>query len=204
MKNADWKRTQIDPSTVVEIAGNGAIAGPYAHGVFVPVLILDTTLHPGVAEAIRQQAMAPAGDVLVQWGKIDGEIALALRFVRPVSTTAVIKFEFDHHAILVDLILSARLVYLQSGKPGDRIKHDVDKTKMVVQVDESGFDAEWEEYYLSRQTSRFRLAGMKQRLARIAARETLVELRKFGSVRLLNDKNIPTIADPSGQDEKTS
>lgn len=184
MQSRDWKRVELDPSTVVEIAGNGAIAGPAAHGVFVPVLILDTTLHPAVAEAIRQQAMAPAGDVLVQWGKIDGEIALSLRFIRPVTTTAVIKFDFDRYAILVDLVLSARLVYLQSGKPGDRIKDDIDKTKMVVQVDESGFDSEWEEFFLTRQTSNFRRAGMKHRPARIAAREMLAELRRFGSVRV--------------------
>jgi hypothetical protein len=191
MRNRDWKRLDIDPSTIVEIAGNGAIAGPAVHGVFVPVLILDTTSHPAVAEAIRQQALAPAGDVLVQWGKIDGEIALSLRFIRPVTTTAVIRFEFDRHAILVDLILSARLVYLQSGSPGDRIKHDIDKTKMVVQVDETGFESEWEAFYLAKQAANFRRAGMKHKQAMIAAKGTLGELHRFGSVRIPTGRGAP-------------
>jgi hypothetical protein len=99
----------VEEAKAVPIASDAAIATiGTGHGRLIPLIILDTTDRPDLAEVVRVQAYLPAGDVIVQWGQLPkrfNHIALFLRFIRPSARAAVIEFEIPKQGILVEHIL---------------------------------------------------------------------------------------------------
>src|SRR6266536_2220208 len=64
------RRTEILPiKDFVPIVADGAMAGPVAEGANIPLVILDTSKRPDIAEAIRVHAYLPPGDVASSWGE---------------------------------------------------------------------------------------------------------------------------------------
>lgn len=116
---------KIDRSLVVSIVGNGALAGPVADGRLIPVLILDTSRQPRVAELIRVRKHLKPGEATAQWvTSRDNEdhVGLLLNFTHPIEVEMLLLFSIEHEGILVDTMLASGAIYLQSGRPGDRLK----------------------------------------------------------------------------------
>jgi hypothetical protein len=116
-----------DEAQVVPIVGDAAIATVgIGHGRLIPLIIIDTTNRPDLAEVIEAQVHLPAGDVVVQWGSLPkrhDHIALLLKFQRPTERAAVIEFDIAKQSILIEHILQSNGLYIQAGKVGDRLKH---------------------------------------------------------------------------------
>lgn len=185
------KKTRLPGADLVPIVGDGMIAGPVVEGMSVPVLIVDTSGHPKVEEVIRIQAHLPPGDVRVQWGGLEGypdDIILMLTFERPIEARAILRFSIEAQAILIETALTARALYLQAGKEGDRLLHDLDRPKMLVALPETGFKTRWDELFLRRMTTVLgdRL-GIPKREAEPHARELIANLRKFTTFRIPTD-----------------
>jgi len=123
---AKRRRTEILPiKYFVPIVADGAMAGPVAEGANIPLVILDTSKRPDIAEAIRVHAYLPPGDVASSWGGIKGhpdDVFLVLDFERPIEARAVLRFSIANQGILVEAALTAKAMYLQAGKPGDRLR----------------------------------------------------------------------------------
>ena len=133
----------------VPIAGDGAIAtGSIGYGRLISLLILDTTNRPDLNEAIRIQSSVPSGDVEVSWENIltnpkyvlknHKHITLFICFKRPTNRNAIIEFDVVKRGILVESILTSNAVYIQAGKPGDRISHDFNRPKTLIEVPDTG------------------------------------------------------------------
>jgi hypothetical protein len=124
-----------EEAQVVPIVGDAAIATVgVGHGRLIPLIIIDTTNRPDLTEAIEAQVHLPAGDVVVQWGSLPkrhDHIALLLKFQRPTERAAVIEFEIVKQGILVEHILQSNGLYIQAGKVGDRLKHDLNRPKCL-------------------------------------------------------------------------
>src|SRR6266536_2359847 len=101
------RRTEILPiKDFVPIVADGAMAGP-------------------IAEGIRVHAYLPPGDVASSWGGIKGhpdDVFLVLDFERPIEARGVLRFSIANQGILVEAALTAKAMYLQAGKPGDRLR----------------------------------------------------------------------------------
>jgi len=52
----------------------------------------------------------------------------------PTERAAVIEFEIVKQGILVEHILQSNGLYIQAGKVGDRLKHDLNRPKMLIEV----------------------------------------------------------------------
>ncbi len=173
----------------MRIAGEGGIAGgTVGDGRLLPVLILDTTSRPDIDEYIRLHENFGPGDVRVQWAERfenPGEVLLVLTAERPAELIIVIAFEMrENHGILVDQILKGNGFYLQAGKKGDRVRHTLDRPRIIIEVPDTGFGPHWEKVYTNYTYKALRAKGMDRADAKRGARQAIEMLRRFGAMRM--------------------
>ena len=175
-------------SEMVPIVADAAIAGPGTEGRLVTVLLLDTSNHPKVAEAIRVHEHLRTGDVKSQWCRSldnDDDVALVLELISPVEVTFGIRFGMERQAILVETMLTSGSVILQQGQPGDRYMNNMGKPSMIVELPDTGFRPHWDEMLLARMTKVISSElGIPRRKARPIAAEMIAEMRKLVELRM--------------------
>ncbi|MGD9796869.1 MAG: hypothetical protein AB7H43_08250 [Acidimicrobiia bacterium] len=182
------RKTTADPALVVPIAGDAAIAGPVADGRLLPVLILDTSARPELAELIRVHRHLPPGDGRSQWASSrddDDVVFLQLWFEQPIAADLILRFSIERQAILVESMLSGGGVYLQSGQPGDRLMNTMNEPRVLVELPDTGFRSFWDELLLARMTAVMaRRLGVPRRKGRSAAASVISEMRMVARLRM--------------------
>jgi len=189
-----WRKyTKIDVQSsdqgkIVKVVADPVIAtAGRVNGKMIPLLILDTTERVDLVELVRVHQNFIEGDVIVQWGSLEGRlnhIALFLRFCRPTERVAIIEFEMPKQAALVDQILTAGAVYLQPGKPGDKLLQDLAAPKVIVEIPDTGFRPYWEKIYRKIVIDNFRKSGLSRAEARKAAADVIAKLREIGRFQM--------------------
>lgn len=173
----------------VRIVWDAAIAaGVIGDGRLIPLVILDTSDRPDVAELIRVHQHLTPGDAACQWGQLEGskgKMALLLTFSRPAETILILEFDIVRQGVLVDQILIAKALYVQSGKEGDRFVTTMDAPKILVEVPHTGFEKEWDRIFERRISKEFR-GQLNRQEAKNAAREFIRSLRAVGQLRMKN------------------
>jgi hypothetical protein len=182
------RKREISPADAVPIVGDGAMAGPVAEGAMVPVVILDTSGRPDVEELIRVHEFVDSGDVTSEWGCPKGDartVVLVLDFSKPIEARIVLRFGTDKQAPLIDGAVSSSLIYLQSGKAGDRLKDDPARAKVLVGLGATGFRPIWDKLWLTRLTA---VIGKNQKVsaarAEPVARQCIEEMRRLTEFRM--------------------
>ena len=173
----------------LRIVADGAIAHPgVGEGRLIPVVILDTRSRPDLDEYIRVHQYVGAGDVKCQWGQLighDDTVTLVLSFSRPAALVAILEFDLQrNHGVLIEQILGTKALYIQAGRDGDRLKHDVNLPKVILEVPDTGFGRKfWDKIYSRYTTAKMRERGLSRADAKRAAKESIAELRKLSSFR---------------------
>ena len=177
-----------EESVAVPIAGDAGIATrDTRYGRLIPLLILDTTNRPDLTEAIRIQSSVPSGDVEFFWGKVSKKsehISLFLSFKRPTNRNAIIEFDHIKRGILVESILTAKAVYIQAGKPGDRISDNFNKPKVLIEIPDTGFRPYWDKIFSKSLVRYFRREGYSYKEARLAVKKYLNDIREIIQFRM--------------------
>ena len=175
-------------SLPLKIVGDAGIASAIiGDGRLIPAVILDTTERPDIAEYIRVHRFVAEGDVNSQWGRpetLPGSVVLILRVDRPVELEILIEFEIVRHGVLVEQVLMSKGIYIQAGKEGDRVKHDVDAPKVIMEIPDMGFRPFWDKLYFKYLTAGMRERGLRRSEAKRAARALIEEFKQFGAVRM--------------------
>lgn len=196
-----WKEIQLRhprEGKPVRIVADGAISTVGLHGGrLIPVLLLDTSDRPDVAELIRVHESLGPGDVKVQWGRLkdrEGTVALFLNFVRPVEVFMVLEFDIPRQGILVEQALTSKGIYIAQAEDGqDRLSKNFDRTNVIVEIGDTGFRKTWDGLFYKHVVKEFRSKGLNRSDSRHAARMAIEEFRKFGSFkmrdRLLDDSS---------------
>lgn len=173
---------------MVPVVNDALMAGPVALGKLIPLVMLDTAERPDIDEAIRLHKHLPPGDVTTQWAEnLDGgrpNVTLLLHFVRPADFTMGILFDLPYRAGLVDQIISTSFLYVQGGKPGDRLATSLDTPRILIEIAAYGFTEQWEEILQRSMRRWFREQGMSRQQAKRAASAHVQEWRKFGSLKM--------------------
>ncbi len=177
----------------LRIVADGSISSQgIMSGRLVPVLILDTSERPDVEEWIRiHYASQLLGDVIVQWGQLEGKdktVILCLTSKRPTELLIVIEFKVVEQGILIDQALQSRGMYIQAGRDGDRVKHDVNRPKVLVEIGDAGYGQIWEMTWKRELVKSFRDKRLGRSEARKAATLMIQELRAFGKSLRKRDK----------------
>lgn len=170
----------------LRVVGDAGIAsGKSDGGRIVPVIILDTSGHPEVAEVIRVHVHFSAGDVNMQWAGGAGAVYLILNFIRPIETTALIAFDLETQWSLVDQIVKVRSVFIQAGRPGDRFIDNVNLPKVRIDIPDLGFKDDWERLLMRQLVANVRKRGVSRWDAKRVAKDVLKEWRDTMSFRML-------------------
>ncbi len=155
-------------------------------GRLIPLVIIDSSERPDIEELVRVHEYLPPGDVKVQWGGLENtpdNIALVLRFVRPVEALLVLDFDILKQGVIVDQILLSQALYLQPGREGDRLKNSFDAKRILIEVPETGFSKTWKEMFFKHLVKDFRRKGLPKNQAKEATREVMEQWRKIGLSR---------------------
>jgi hypothetical protein len=184
------RRASFSGEQVVPIVGDGAIATKsIGEGRIVPLIIFDEEARPDLAELVRIQQESEPGDADSQWGAVENAknaVALIVKFRRPMEITAVFQFDLNKYDGFVDQIISAKTVYLQGGRPGVRLKHNLNAPKMFVEIPDTGFRPFWDNIFYRNAVRRMREGGLNRQQAKQAARQYIEGWRKFGATRVGN------------------
>src|ERR1700733_13394140 len=188
------------PEQPVPIVADAAIAtGVIGDGRLIPLLILDTSERQDLEELIRVHQYVRPGDVLSQWATIEdgsGRMGLLITFEKPMSMTALIAFEMSKYSGLIDQIIRAKGLYLQAGRRGDRLMHDLEKPKLILEIPDTGFSRIWNDLFYRSVVKSMREAGLSRREAKDAARLYISEWRKFGDFRMGSRRDASEIESP--------
>ena len=157
------------------------------YGRLIPLVILDTTDRADLEEFIRIHQYTGPGDVVSQWATLkDGSnrIGLVLTFSGPMNLTAVLAFDPGKQGGLVDQIIQTKGLYLQAGRPGDRLIKNPDAPKVIANIPDTGFSKVWEDIFFRATVKQMRANGLNKRHAKAAAQEFIRHWREFGNFRM--------------------
>jgi hypothetical protein len=173
---------------LLKIVSDAAIASRrIGDGRLIPLVILDTTNRRDMDEYIRVHQHLPPGDVESQWGKIQdstGRVILFVSFKRPAELLANIEFNIVKQGTLVDQILLANCLYIQSSLAGDRFSKNPSAPKVLLEIPDTGFGKPWDKIFYEHIVKDMRNSGVPRRTAKRAAREFIDGWREFGQMRM--------------------
>jgi hypothetical protein len=189
------------PEQPVPIVADAAIAtGIIGDGRLIPLIILDTSERHDLEELIRVHQYVRPGDVLSQWATIEdgsGRIGLLLAFEKPMAMRALIVFEMTKYGGLIDQIIRTKGLYVQAGKSGDRLIHDTERPKLILEIPDTGFSRIWDDLFYRSVVKGMRESGLSRSEAKDAARLYIIEWRKFGDLRMRACREGSKIKNPS-------
>ncbi len=172
----------------VPIVSDGAIATiGVADGRLVPLIIIDTASRPDVENLMRVHKHVEIGDVESAWVRLsmkNESIGLMLNFLRPSRCIVILQFDLPFRAGLVDWIVRAQGLYLQSGREGDRLKSTIGKERILIEVQTRAFQKEWDRMLLNAKERDFRKLGLSRTEAKRSAQEFVNHWRKMVAMRI--------------------
>ncbi len=174
-------------SSYVEIVADASICVQHiAYGKNIPLVIIDATRFPEITRAIDLHRGFNEGKITSTWGStLDGEhICLSVKLTEPVETDFIIHFITLKHAILIELIIFSQLLYIQAGKPGDRLKNDLDAPKLLVEVPSSHYADEWSDIFSKVMIRHYKKLKYSKKIAKKLVREQREEHIKIRDFRL--------------------
>jgi len=199
------KKVKLAANLVVNIIANGSLAGPVREGVNIPILVVDGTKIPALAEAIAAAKYERDGDVQTVWAqdRRTKNFILHVQLLRPTPAEFLIVFAMPKQAILIDGILESGAVYLKPGKDGDTFRSTFSDESLLVDVPTSEFNSRWPARYRGALMESLRRKGLNAKEARVGAEETYAKLRLITTLRMPATSSPSTPAFPDSGDEQS-
>ncbi|HCI6640827.1 TPA: hypothetical protein NPP35_001625 [Klebsiella variicola subsp. variicola] len=168
-------KVKIELNDYLNLINDGAIANTKtADGKLIPLLIVDTSVNKNLTHLVNMHEGNNIGDVTSLWAykRFDHRyVSLVLFFERPVEMKLAISFEVLRHAPLIEGILISKALYLQPGKPGDKIGDDFSAPKILVEIPErTTFDI-WESILNKAIKKKLKKEGVQRKNLKKAADE---------------------------------
>ncbi len=192
MSGSKWQSMEIplshpseaDPVPIVRDGIVATVAESYGRNI--PVLILDTSSRPDIETMVRAHGELGPGDAVSGWsfkprhGFSFSAPTLILRFTKPSQCLVVVQFDLEKQGILVDQILWAEGVYLQPGRPGDRLASTIDNPRILVEVPANvAFAKRFRSGYRKALFRKFRNRGLSRIDSKHAAMMLMKELQRL-------------------------
>lgn len=186
---AELALNKPEENVPVPIVGDASVATRgIADGRLIPVIILDTSRRPDVEDAILAHKSLGPGDVRIYWTRTSRwnthSIALILNLQQPAACVITIEFDVGTKGLLLDSIIRAQGLYLQGGRPGDRLRDRMDSPRILVEVPSGEFGAIWDGILEKGLIRRFRGDGMSKKDAKARAIEAIARWRTVSSKRM--------------------
>ncbi|EGR1703592.1 hypothetical protein D5Q54_18195 [Vibrio cholerae] len=171
----------------VDVLEDGVVIDPtMGDGRPIPSLVVDARLRPDVREYILAHKSQPPGDVTIQWAvgfMNNNEVFLIIKSERPTKVEFSIRFYVDKHDTLIDAIIHAKALYLQTGMPGDKVSHLMQDGKISIEVGYAGFEQKWNKLLSKATKRRFKQKGLNRKQSDSAAKDYIRSMREFWALR---------------------
>lgn len=181
-------RDEVEKHPVPIVSDAAVATRGLADGRLIPLLILDTSARPDIEDMIRSHRHAGPGDVRSAWAKPSRfdwrTLRLVLSATKPSRCVILIDFDVVRRDGVVDQIVNAQGLYLQTGRPGDRLVTTQDRERILIEVPSREFRGEWSRIFRKALLKDFMRRGLSRGKARAATEAFLRDWRKFGSVRM--------------------
>jgi len=179
-------RHESVPVPIVADAAIGAEA--LDDGRMIPVLILDTSERPDIEQLVRAHEHVAPGDVDTTWMRTPRKqellsVSLLCQFKRPVVCNVILEFPLPDNVPIVDLIVGAGSLYMQPGRPGDKVDTTLDHPKIIISVPSTSFSPAWDDIMLRSLHRDLQRRGLRRRDARRAASELMLRSRDLRNAR---------------------
>src|SRR5436305_870122 len=119
-----------------------------AEGRAIPVLILDTSTRSDIEDLVRAHEHLGSGDATTGFGSAGllrrRLLRLFIQFHRPQRCVILLEFNVARNGGVIDQIVQSELMYIQPGKPGDRLTYTMDHPRVSVEVPSESFKPFWE------------------------------------------------------------
>lgn len=182
------KKVRISNSDFLEIVSDGAIANSLAaDGRLIPVLIVNSSKNNSLSNLIELHSDSSPGDVKSFWATnrfSDRFVFLTLIFERPAEFRMSIKFEVNKHSSLIDGVILSRAVYIQSEKSGDKLGHDIDAPKILVEIPARTTFDRWDDILIKSVKKRFKREGVSRKHLNRVTSEYISTTREVWGRRL--------------------
>ena len=196
MKNR-WHREAVSVQHLVEaepvpIVADGSIATvAVGDGRMIPLLILDTSKRPDIEDMVKaHHHVGSQGDLTSAWGQPDtffdtGTVRLILTFERPSRCLALLQLDIKKYGGLVDNIILSQGLYIQPGRPGDRLRTTFDNPRVLAEVPSREFQSEWTKMLRKALRKLFQKEhGMSRAKAKLATEKYIDRWRDLLSTRV--------------------
>ena len=169
----------------------------------IPVVIIDTTSRPDIDATVLAHLDFGGGDVCSMWPVCHScfgaqYVRLVLRMSGPSDCLIILKFDLERYGMTVDQIFHSQGVWIQPGRPGDRVRATLENPRLLVEVPTNReFGHNWEAMFRKSIVKRFRKNGMGRSAAKRAATEFIPKWREMFHRRIPFD-----IRDAYGQSSR--
>lgn len=159
-----------------------------AEGRAIPVLLLDTSARPDIDDVVRAHEHFGPGDAKTSWasaGLFDRRhLRLIVEFERPQRCVIILQFDISAQGGVVDQIVQSELMYLQPGRPGDRLKDTMDNARVTLEVPSEQFRPQWDAMWRREAARFFKRHGMSRREVSTAVDNLIAEWRTVWARRM--------------------
>ncbi|MFT8348559.1 hypothetical protein [Clostridium saccharoperbutylacetonicum] len=182
--DSNWKvDKEILKKIHLDIVSDASITSMHvANGKNIPLIILDTKDHQDIEQAMLFHEGIDHGYVSTTWGKSKNDkiVTLTVGLVSPVTINFVVAFDIQKQSGLIDLIINSQLLYIQPGKPRDRLSNTMNAKRLMIEVPSMHFSDEWNKIFNKVMTKDFRKKGLSKK----AAKNAVIELHnEWGIIR---------------------
>jgi hypothetical protein len=151
-------------------------------GRLLPLVILDTTNFPDLVDLFTAHETSPPGDADTTWVTLDDfidHVGLVIQFKRPFETYFVVDFDLAEYGPAVDLAIRGRAIFLQTGKPGDRLYRAMNAPRIIVEIGAEIPKEDWEKIWLKAIRNQLRKQGLNRAEAKRQAPIKMKQIRGF-------------------------
>ena len=159
-----------------------------ADGRAIPLLILDTTQRPDIETMVRAHEHLGSGDVTCMWSSAGllkrDHLKLVLVFQHPHPCVVIIDFRLVKYGGLVDQIVQNEVLYIQPGRPGDRLMNTMDNPRIMIEVPSASFRERWNQILAASMFRDWKKRGMPRREIKRRLPEFIAEWRQLSAQRI--------------------
>ena len=182
-KTKGTRESQFERRRLVPVVAQAAIANEaVGDGRLLPLVILDTTNFADLVDLFRIHDSTPPGDADTVWVTLKDyadHMGLVLQFKKPFETHFVADFDLAEYGPAIDLAIKGRAIYLQAGKPGDRLYRSMNAPRIIVEIGAEIPKDQWERIWLKAIRKQLRDEGLSRAEAKRQSPVKMEQIRSF-------------------------
>lgn len=178
---AESKPVRIIHDALVGTVGTG-------EGRMIPLLTIDNTEREDIKSFVENHKYYAMGDISSSWGKKrfnNNVILLIIQVAPPLNCTIIFNFDIKKYGIIIDQIVLAQGLYIQTGREEENNKKRViEEEKVLLEIPTDNFRAEWNKIYFEYLKKQYRRKGASKIESEKAAMLHIEEARKIEKFRM--------------------